>query len=104
MGLSSPPVALGDVVFTKFELSEASVWTLSMGLKGSEPASHSVVEATAPFMGLLPDMPSWDDPLFNTTRAGTCWEVGASEGRLEYALPAKPFSSESLSFVLPAVS
>jgi hypothetical protein len=26
-------------------------------------------------MGLDPNMPTWDSPLFNTTRAGCCWEV-----------------------------
>ena len=65
----------GDVVFTKFELSTDHVWTLSMGLKDSKPETHSVVKATAPFMGLDPNMPTWDSPLFNTTRAGCCWEV-----------------------------
>jgi len=65
----------GDKVFTKFELSAKHVWTLSMGLVGSAPDTHSVVEATAPFMGLAPKMPTWDSPLFNTTRAGVCWEV-----------------------------
>lgn len=46
-----------------------------MGLNGSAPSTHSIVEATAPFMGLEPKMPTWHDPLFNTTRAGCCWEV-----------------------------
>jgi len=46
-----------------------------MGLKNSPPSTHSVVKATAPFMGLDPKMPTWNEPLFNTTRAGCCWEV-----------------------------
>ena len=55
-----------------------------MGIKGSAPDTHSVVKATAPFMGLVPAMPSWDDPLFNSTRAGTCWEVYNIKERGEF--------------------
>ena len=58
-----------------------------MGIKGSAPDTHSVVKATAPFMGLVPAMPSWNDPLFNSTRAGTCWEVYNIKERGECASP-----------------
>ena len=45
------------------------------------------MKATAPFMGLVPAMPSWNDPLFNSTRAGTCWEVYNIKERGECASP-----------------
>ena len=74
----------GDIVYTEFRLSEdGETWTLEMGIKGNESAV-SVVEATAPFMGLDPHTKSWKEDQYNVTRTGCCWELYGMQKRENY--------------------
>merc|ERR1719272_2621966 len=69
------PAKQGEMIFTKFELSEKWVWTLSMGVVG-DPTRVSTVVADKPFMGLVSeDMTSWSEPEYNKCNVNSCWEL-----------------------------
>lgn len=69
------PVEEGELIYTKFELSDEYVWTLSMGVVGDETgARSSVVVVDRPFMGLVNTSTSWAEPTYDEVYAGACWE------------------------------
>eukprot|EP01083_Nonionella_stella_P234056 824091_1 len=74
----------GDIVYTAFKLSDdGETWTLVQGIKGNDSAV-SVVEVTAPFMGLDPNTKSWTEEKYNETRLGCCWELYGITQRENY--------------------
>jgi len=70
------PCEPGEVLYTKYTLSENWVWTLEMGVKG-DPARTSIIRIEKPFMGLLPpeQTQSWKEHSYSEAIANTCWEI-----------------------------
>ena len=44
----------------------------------------SVVEAHAPYMGLVPSAPSWDAEVYSLAYAGSCWELYGMQRATDY--------------------
>lgn len=66
---------VGEVLYTKFELSKNWVWTLTMGVKGDTTRISTVV-ADKPFMGLVPESTtSWSEKEYQSCNVNSCWEL-----------------------------
>eukprot|EP00039_Didymoeca_costata_P026169 m.15155 g.15155 ORF g.15155 m.15155 type:complete len:290 (+) comp5305_c0_seq2:17-886(+) len=69
------PTKEGEIVYTKFELSQDAVWTLTMGVKGDKTRVSTVVSET-PFMGLVSyNTTSWSEPEYSQCFVNSCWEL-----------------------------
>jgi len=69
------PTVEGELLWTRFSLSDDYVWTLGMGVVG-DPSRTSTVVSAQPFMGLVPDdTTSWQEPEYSKCNVNTCWEL-----------------------------
>jgi hypothetical protein len=72
------PTVEGEVLFTRFSLSEGFAgpeWLLEMGVVG-DPERLSSVVAPLPYMGLLaPATQSWSEAQYDHVHVNSCWEL-----------------------------